>query len=266
MKSSKVLLTEMLSLQHKTVLITGAANGIGEAIATRYAELGASLELVDIDASTLKKTTKKLQSDYGVRVTATVVDLSKTEGVVEYWNQLNIIPDILVNNAGIFWSKKLKYIDKYSYDKMMSVNTEAVIVMCREMIGHRKTPGTIINISSIEAMKGMTSDMLLYSASKAAVLAIGRALVKDYGAKGWKINTILPGGINTPGTKALGLDKLKKFDFSIIDTAIKYGLRMPGKNMGSPDDIARATIWLGTPLSDHMNGAEIVVDGGFLAI
>lgn len=267
MKTPTVPLTELLSLSGKTALITGAANGIGRAIATRYAELGAGLQLIDLDAVGLEKTAEKLRSDYQISVDAAAVDLGSTKAISKYWDKLDNLPDILVNNAGVFWPKKLEQIDDQSYEQMMSINTKSVIWMCREMITRRgKDTGTIINISSIEAVVGMTDNMLLYGASKAAVLAVSRALVKDYGAKGWKINTILPGGINTPGTKELGLAALKKFDLSIVETGVKYGLRKPGKNMGHPDDVARATVWLGTSASDYMNGSEVVIDGGFLAV
>lgn len=267
MKQSITPLAELLTLADQTVLVTGAASGIGRAIAERYAQTGAALQLIDINTAILEKTAKQLRSRYNVSIETATVDLSDSAAITQYWQQLTDLPDILINNAGIFWSKKLEAIDEASYDKMMSVNTKAVIWMCREMITRRdKSGGTIVNISSIEAVKGMTSDMTLYGASKAAVLAVSRALVKDYGAKGWKINTILPGGIGTPGTKAMGLAALRRFDASIIRNAIRYSLRMPGKNMGNPDDIARAAVWLGTPLSDYMNGAEVAVDGGFLAV
>lgn len=267
MKNNNMPLIDMMSMSGKTVTVTGAANGIGEAIAKRYAELGASLQLIDIDDSSLEKVSNKLRLDYGTKVTSAAVDLSDMQEITKYWSKQSSAPDVLINNAGIFWPLKLEQIDKQSYDKMMSVNTESVIWMCREMIIRRgNNAGTIINISSIEATVGMTDDMLLYGASKAALLAISRSLVKDYGDKGWKINTILPGGVSTPGTKQLGLNAIKKFDLSIIKTGFKYGLRKPGKNMGEPDDIARAAVWLGTPLSDYMNGSEIVIDGGFLAV
>lgn len=259
-------LHELLSLKNKTVLITGAAQGIGRAIAVRYAEAGANLQLIDVNKSALAATKKDLEKSYKVNVQTYVVDLGNSQEIMTFWDNLHEEPDILINNAGIFWPKKLTSIDNASYDKIMDINTRAVIVMCREMIARRSTPGVIINISSIESVKAMTYDMLLYGASKAAVTAIGRAIVKDYGKKGWKVNTILPGGVATPGGGAMAKIALRNFDFSIISTGIKFAMRMPTKGIGKPDDIARTALWLGTPASNYTNGSEIVVDGGFLAV
>lgn len=266
MNTHQSTIQNLLDLHDKTALITGAAQGIGLAIAKRYAEAGANLQIIDINEAALAAAKKEIEKSYSVKVNTYVVNLANSEQIVTFWDNLNELPDILVNNAGIFWPKKLTAIDDASYDKIMNINTRAVIIMCREMVARRGTPGTIVNISSIESVKAMTYDMLLYGASKAAVSAVGRAIVKDHGKQGWKCNTILPGGIATPGGTAMAKTALKNFDFSIITTSIKFTMRMPTKGIGKPDDIARVALWLGAPASNYTNGAEIVVDGGFLAV
>lgn len=260
-------LATLLSLKGKTALITGAAMGIGEAISHRYAEAGANLYLLDINQPALEAVAGRIADRYRVAATPYVADLGDSQAIVNTWAQFAVQPDVLVNNAGIFRPQKLTEISDNDFGKMMNVNTRGVIMMCREMIKRRgDNPGTIVNISSIEAVRGMTYDMLLYGTSKAAVLAVTRGLVKDYARKGWKINTILPGGVKTPGATAMGVTALKHFDLSILKTSITFAMRMPTKGMGQPDDIARAALWLGTPMSDYMNGAEVAVDGGFLAV
>jgi NAD(P)-dependent dehydrogenase (short-subunit alcohol dehydrogenase family) len=259
-------LHDLLSLTGKTALITGAAQGIGLAIARRYAEAGANLQIIDVNEAAVAVAKQELEATYDVTVQTYVVNLADSQAIVEFWQQLSPLPDILVNNAGIFWPKKLPEIDDASYERIMNINVRSVVLMCREMITRSAHPGTIVNIGSIEGLKGMTYDMLLYGTSKSAVLGITRGIVKDYGKKGWKVNTLLPGGISTPGARAMGVAALKKLDFSIVKTGITFNLRLPAARMGQPDDIARAALWLGTPLSDYMNGAEVVVDGGFLAV
>lgn len=267
MNASQKSLAELISLKGKTVLITGAARGIGRQIALRYAEAGANLQLIDVNESELAKTCLELADTYHVDAKYFVVDLSDRDAIGVFWRRLSPLPDILVNNAAIFWPKKLEGFADDDYDKIMNINTRAVIYMCREMIKRRAhRAGTIVNISSVEGLRGMTYDMLLYGASKAAIGGVTRGLVKDYAKHGWKINTILPGGVNTPGAAAMGINALKHLDFSIFETSIKFAMRMPTKGMGKPDDIARAAFWLGTPMSDYMNGAEVAVDGGFLAV
>lgn len=259
-------LHELLKLTNKTVLVTGAAMGIGKAIAWRYAEAGATLQLIDRDADTLQQTATELREQFDAAVTTHIVDLSDNSAITALWRDITPTPDILINNAGIFAPVKLADIDQATFDKTIQINTRAVLTMCQEMIARRTAPGTIINISSIEALKGMTYDMTLYAMSKASVLALSRGLVKDFGRSGWKVNTILPGGISTPGAQKMGLAALKKLDFSIIKTGLTYNLRLPAKNLGQPDDVACTALWLGTPMSQYVNGAEIVVDGGFLAV
>ena len=260
-------LSELMSLQGKTALITGAGAGIGAAIAERYAEAGARLQLVDRDEAALAKIASHLQKTYNAKIDTFVTDLSDSESIKKTWDSLSPLPDVLVNNAGIFAPRKIEHITDQDYDRTMNVNTRAVIIMCREIISRRgDRGGVIVNISSIESRAATTPNMLLYAASKAAIPAISRALVKDYASKNWKINTICPGGIMTPGAKALGLAALKKLDASVILSSLKFNSRLPAKSIGQPDDIARAALWLATPMSDYMNGAEVIVDGGFLAV
>ncbi len=256
-----------MSLKGKTAVITGAAMGIGRQIAERYAETGANLHLIDINEAALASTANDLREAYDITVKTFAIDLGDSDAIMRAWDGMTPLPDIMVNNAAIFWPKKLEAVNDADYDRIMNINTRAVVVMCREMIKRRHgRAGTIVNISSIEGVRGMTYDMLLYGASKAAVLAVTRALVKDYAKDGWKINTILPGGVKTPGATAMGITALKHFDFSPIETSVKFAMRMPTKGMGKPDDIARAALWLGLPMSDYMNGSEVAVDGGFLAV
>lgn len=267
MNTMSMSLSQLINLSGKTALITGGAMGIGAAIAHRYAEAGANLILVDRDQAALRATALKLQQHYGVHVGEQLLDLSDTDAITRYWESLDFPPDILVNNAGVFRPYKVEELSHKDYQWMMGVNTEAVLFMCKGMIARRgKAGGTIVNISSIEARSGFTDNMTVYGMSKAAVLALSRGLTKDYTKHGWKINTILPGGVATPGAKKLGIAALKRLDFSIIFTGIKFNSRLPFGKMGTPDDIARAALYLGCPISDYLCGSEVVVDGGFLSV
>jgi 3-oxoacyl-[acyl-carrier protein] reductase len=264
-KSSLPSLSELLSLKNKTVLITGAGSGIGEAIAGRFAEAGASLELVDIDEERLTKVKADLKQ-FNIEVGIHKIDLSKKEEINSLWKTLaGKEPDVLVNNAGIYPSKCFLNVEEAFLQKVLDVNLKSVFWMCQHMIKTRiKKGGVIINVGSIEAILPLKTDLCHYDLSKAGVMALTRALAAEYGKRGFRINVLVPGGVWTEGTKGVAKDVLK-FKPSIVSTSIEYGMRTPLGRMGSPDEIARMALVLASDFSSYVQGALIVVDGGFLS-
>lgn len=266
MNAAHTSLDKLLSLKGSLTLVTGAAMGIGEAIAKRYAEAGSDLILLDRDEAALEKTATHIETTYGVEVTVAVVDLSDIPAVEAFLDSLTRTPDILINNAGIYRPTKLEKLTLETYRNMTDINTTAVVFLSKGLIERRgDAGGTIVNISSLEGLRGMTPHMMTYGVSKAGVSAVTRGIVHDYAKKGWKANTIVPGGINTQGARNMGIAALKKLDFSILITGMKFSSRLPSAKLGDPDDVARVALFLGSPMSDYMNGAEVAVDGGFLA-
>lgn len=260
-------LRTLLDLHGRTALITGAAKGIGRAIGNRYAEAGADLVLLDLDAGALAATSAQLRGRHGVGVDTAVVDLSDTRAIEEFWRTTPSSPDILINNAGVFFPTDLLNLTEREYDAIMSVNTKAVFFMSREMIRKRRSErrgGVLVNISSVEARAEFAADMAVYTASKASVPAITRGIVKDYARYGFRANTILPGGIHTPGTRRMRERVLREGKLGLVLTGIQFQSRLPSGAWGVADDVARAALYLGSPLSDYVYGAELAVDGGFL--
>ncbi len=258
-------LVELISLKGEKVLITGCAAGIGRAMALRFAEAGATLELVDMDERGLINLKKELLRN-GAKVNVHKVDLSKKEEMDELWKKLEgCEPDILVNNAGIYPFKKFTEIDEDFLGKVMDINLQSVFWMCQEMIKRRgKNGGVIINVGSIEAILPFGKDLVPYGVSKAGVIALTRALAKEYGKKGFKINAIVPGSIRTPGTNKTAKEILK-FKFSLLKLALEFKLRLPLGRFGEPDEVARMAVVLASDLSSYMHGSLIIVDGGFLS-
>lgn len=258
-------LEELVSLSGKVALITGAASGIGKAIAERYAEAGSALLLVDIGKEKLNRFAETLK-DRNVDVTPFVVDLSKKKEIDQLWEEIgNNPPDILVNNAGIYPFKKLDEVDEEFMDKVFNINLKSVFWMCQKMIGARDDKGgVIINISSIEAILPFKSGLYAYGPSKWGVLALTRSLAKDLGNKGFRINAILPGGISTPGTRSAAKGLLK-LQFGLIKDGIEFLSRLPMRRLGKPDEVARIATVLASDLSSYVTGAAIPVDGGFLS-
>jgi len=258
-------LDQLISLKGKRALVTGAAAGIGKAIAYRLAQAGAELEIVDIDAKSLA-TAKSELDGLGIGVRLHIVDLSKKEERDKLWENLDgNAPDILVNNAGIYPFKSFLEVDEEFYRRVIETNLDAVYWMCQHMVRKRlKQGGVIINIGSIEAIMPFKEDLAHYSVSKAGVIALTRALAKEHGKHGFRVNTIVPGGIITRGTKEAAKGILR-LELGLLKTAIEFKQRLPIGRMGRPDEVACMVLVLASELSSYVHGATIPVDGGFLS-
>lgn len=257
-------LSEIVSLAGKRALITGAAAGIGEAVAHRFAEAGAALDLVDIDEEGLKAVRADLAA-YRSDVATHRLDLCNHEQIDGLWRRLaGKEPDILVNNAGIYPMKDFLEVDDAFLRKVTDLNQDCVFWMCQGMIrGRGKKGGVIINVASIEAVLPFKADLAHYDMTKAGVIALTRALAKDYGDR-FRINALLPGGILTPGTKGVALEVLKG-EFGIVREGLQFRSRLPIGRFGRPDEVARMALVLASDLSSYVHGALVAVDGGFLS-
>ena len=258
-------LNELVSLKGKTALITGSAIGIGKTIASRFAEAGADLELVDVNKRGLR-TVKRELSKFESEVNIHGVDVSQKDAIDTLWQELSgEEPDILVNNAGIYPFKNFLEVDDAFLSKVMDINLKSALLMCQHMIRRRlKKGGVIINIGSIEALMPFVEGMAPYSISKAGVIALTRSLAREYGKNGFRINAIIPGGIITPGTKAVAKE-VTQLRLSLLRTGVLFSTRLPLKRGGQPDEVARIAVVLASDLSSYVHGALIPVDGGFLS-
>ncbi|NJE60558.1 SDR family oxidoreductase [Thermococcus sp. 21S7] len=255
----------LISLKGRKALITGAASGIGRATALRFAEAGADLELVDIDEFGLKET-KALAEGFGVEVGLHRVDLSRKIEIDTLWESLkDREPDILVNNAGVYWFKDFTEVDEGFYEKAMAINLHSVFWMCQHFVRARKEEGgVIINVSSIEAFLPFAKGLAHYDAAKLGVVALTRAIARDYGKK-IRANVVVPGGIETEGVKKLKREAIMKFDMEKIGISFNFNARLPMGRFGQPDEVARVMLFLASDLASYVNGAVIPVDGGFLS-
>ena len=264
-KKNHASLSELISLQGKKALITGAATGIGAAIAYRFAEAGADLNLIDINEENLNKTRETLQR-FKKKTYIHKLDLSSKKEIDVLWEDLQgDEPDILVNNAAIYPTRSFLEVDEAFLKQVMDVNLTSVFWMCQHMIrGRIRKGGTIINMGSIEAIMPLKEGLAHYDISKAGVMALSRAIASEYGRHGFRINVLVPGGIWTQGTKSLA-KKAIKFNPSIVKSGIEYNMRSPLGRMGHADEIARMALVLACDLSSYVTGTLIVVDGGFLS-
>jgi 3-oxoacyl-[acyl-carrier protein] reductase len=258
-------ISKLISLEGKRALITGSAAGIGKAMAYRFIEAGADLELVDISEGGLN-TVKEGLATFNREVSIHTVDLSKKQEIDALWiNLKGKEPDILVNNAGIYPARSFLDVDQAFYKKVMDTNLNSVFWMCQHMIRTRlKKGGVIINIGSIEAIMPLKEGLSHYDITKAGIMVFSRALASEYGKHGFRINVLVPGGIWTSGTKHIAKEAMK-FKLNVIKSGIEYKMRTPLGRMGKADEIARMALVLASDLSSYVNGTLIAVDGGFLS-
>lgn len=245
----------LIDLTGKNALVTGAAKGIGRAIAERLRAAGANVTLADLDASG-EATAKEIGGSF---VVCDITDADQLSAAVTAAARGGNL-DILVNNAGIY--PTTGPIDKVTdsfVSKMLEVNVRAQYSAAREAARAMKNGGAIVNLASIAGIRG-GANITAYSASKGAVIALTRAFANELGPRGIRVNAIAPGIIDTPGVqeqmaplKAGGLD---------IDAAIAAN---PLRIAGQPDHIARVTLFLVSELAAFITGQTVVVDGGATA-
>lgn len=245
----------LIDLTGKNALVTGAAKGIGRAIAERLRAAGANVTLADLDASG-EATAKEIGGSFVVCDITNADQLSAAVTAAARGGNL----DILVNNAGVY--PTTGPIDKVTdsfVSKMLEVNVRAQYSAAREAARAMKNGGAIVNLASIAGIRG-GANITAYSASKGAVIALTRAFANELGPRGIRVNAIAPGIIDTPGVqeqmaplKAGGLD---------IDAAIAAN---PLRIAGQPDHIARVTLFLVSELAAFITGQTVVVDGGATA-
>lgn len=265
MRNDLVPLETLISLKGKTALITGGAAGIGKAIAHRLAEAGADLVLVDRSEQGLAGAKAELQA-WGRAIETHVVDLGTKAAIDGLWELLaDRPPDILVNNAGIYPDRHFEDVDEEHYRLVMAVNLDAVFWMCQGFIKKRgRKGGVIVNIGSIEAVMPFKDDMSVYSAGKSAVITLTRAIASEQAKHGFRANVVVPGGIDTPGTRGMAKGILKG-RLGLLKVGYDFLQRLPARRRGQPDDIARVVLFLASDLSAFMHGSAVPVDGGFLS-
>ena len=258
---------EFLSLKGRRALVTGAASGIGRAVAVRLAEAGAELVLVDRDEAGLGVSAGILARDASSSPPARieVVDLASRAAIVALWKRLDPVPEVLVNAAGWYPFAAFVSIDEPDYRAVMAVNLDAVVWMCQEMIRRRgRKGGAIVNVGSVEALLPFKSDLAHYGAAKAGVIALTRSLSREHAGRGFRVNVVVPGGIDTPGTRRAARELLRLKLGRLVD-GLDFSRRLPAGRLGRADEVARVVAFLASDAAAYMLGAVVSVDGGFLS-
>lgn len=241
-------------LDKKVAVVTGGAQGIGEAIALTLAKEGASVVVIDINLEKANEVSAKIKQ-MGVDSESYKVDVSNTNEVEETVNKIfekfkRI--DILVNNAGITRDNLLIRMTEQEWDAVININLKGVFNWTKACgkIMMKQRNGSIINISSVIGLMG-NAGQVNYAASKAGVIGITKSIAKELASRNIRVNAICPGYIKTAMT-----DKLSEEAKNAILQFI------PSKTMGMPQDVANAVLFLASDLSSYITGETIRVDGG----
>jgi meso-butanediol dehydrogenase/(S,S)-butanediol dehydrogenase/diacetyl reductase len=246
-------------LAGQVAVVTGGAQGIGQAIALRLQAEGARVVVADIfaaDCSAARETVESGMEYRRMDVTAADEVRSCMASVFESCGRLTI----LVNNAGITFDRGLEEMTEAEWDRMMNINLKGVFLCAKYAVGYmrRSGGGSIINIGSLE---GLACNPLhtAYAASKGGVHALTRAIAVDHGCDHIRCNVICPGWINTAFNDAY-FDALRNREAGIAAITALH----PVGRLGTPEDVAGTAVWLADPEAGFVTGQQIVVDGGRL--
>lgn len=240
----------------KTVIVTGAAGGLGRAFAQGFAAAGARLVVADIDESGVRETASLLASSgaeaHPVRVDVT--DKASTDALAKAAVDAFGSIDVLVNNAAIYATltrTPFTEIDPAEWDRVMAVNVKGTWLCSSSALEHMTQPGgRIINIASATVFSGSPLWMH-YVASKSAVIGMSRVMAREVGTRGITVNVIAPGFTLTEAS------------LSLIEDAEQYGVdRGAIKRASQPEDIVGTAMFLASENAGYMTGQTLVVDGG----
>jgi NAD(P)-dependent dehydrogenase (short-subunit alcohol dehydrogenase family) len=240
--------------ENKIAIITGGGSGIGLAIATKFVEEKFTTIIVGRDQQKLDAAQQKLGA-LCVPIICDLADLNALPKLVEDIINKHGKVDVLVNNAGINMKKEFTEVSNEDFQRILLTNVTAVFALSREVVKHmlQKGAGSIINISSMASQYGIPK-VIAYTASKAAIEGMTKAMAVELSPKGIRVNCIAPGFIATDmSAKALNNDPERKQ---------KVMSRTPMGYMGDPSDIANAAVYLANGDAKYVTGVVLPVDGG----
>ncbi len=246
----------MGTLEGKTAIVTGAARGIGRAIAETLASRGADVALCDLREEWLEESAAAVQA-LGRKALCLAVDVSKAadvdravHGVLDAWGRV----DVLVNNAGITKDTLAVRMTEEEWDQVLAVNLKGTFLFSKAVAKPmmKQRGGTMVNIASVIGLIG-NAGQGNYAASKAGVIALTKSIAKELASRNVRVNAVAPGFIESHMTDALS----EEVRASMLEA-------IPLKRFGTPADVANAVLFLTEDASSYMTGQVLTVSGGMV--
>jgi 3-oxoacyl-[acyl-carrier protein] reductase len=246
----------MTSLKGKVALVTGGAQGIGKAIATRLAREGATVAIADVNIDVARSVAGELENQGGT-VAAYQVDVSdssQAEELIEQITEKYLSLDILINNAGISRDALLIRTSEEDWDRMMAVNLKGAFNLTKNAAKAmvKQKSGKIVNVTSVIGLMG-NAGQAAYASSKAGLVGLTKTAAKELAARGITVNAVAPGYIQTAMTENLS-QKAKDAFLNLI----------PLRRAGTAEDVADVVTFLVSDQAGYITGQVIRVDGGLL--
>ena len=246
----------------KVAVVTGAAQGIGRAIARRLAQDGFAIAIVDINADALDGVKKEIESQGG-QALALQADLTKLEDIQSVitrsseWGQLTV----LVNNAGRVIITPFLEITEREWDDIMTLNLKTVFFATQFAARIMHTGGRIVNLSSISGRSGR-SDQAHYAAAKCAVISLTQSAALSFASQGITVNAVCPGVVDTPMTAGIHEIRASTLGITPEESLARMVARIPLGRLETTDDVAGAVSFLCSPDGSYITGQSLNVCGG----
>ena len=248
--------TEMFDLSSKCAVVTGAARGLGQAIAVKLAEAGADVALCDLQSDGLQETAAKVRATgrraevYSLNVADTDSVTTGVKAIEEDFGKI----DVLVNNAGITKDGLLMRMSEADWDAVLDVNLKGVFLCTKAVMRGmmKKRSGAIVNIASVIGLMG-NAGQANYAASKGGVISFSKTVAKELASRNVRCNAVAPGFIRTAMTDELD-----------DDVQAKMKELIPLSRFGEPEDVANVVLFLASDASGYVTGQALSTCGGMV--
>jgi len=247
-----------MRLSNKIAIVTGAASGIGRAVAIRLAAEGAKVVIGDRDERGLAETAATI-GDAASLAVLDVADEGSCRAIVAQATERHGGLDILCNIAGVLDFGRFADVDRTRWDRVISVNLSGVYQMCRAAMPHLiERRGNIVNMASAAGLVGVPYNSA-YTASKHGVVGLTKALALEFSKEGVRVNSVCPGGVKTPMLEQAPPENI---DWDMVMRSASW---LDGGEMSEPSDIAAAVAFLASDEARRVTGTALSVDGGQIA-